>query len=312
MVYTLAVVAALIVGIGTVIEQRAARQAPPEYNLSLKLLAWLVRRPLWLSGVGCSLLGNLAFAAALGAGSVALVQALFILRLLFALAIAAAWGRHRIAPRDAAGSVAVLAGLITFLLAAQPREGPEARAADLAWLVGGGSVVLVALALTAIARRLGPIRKAVLLGTGAGALFGLQSSLMHSAVELLVGPGVAALLTRWPGYAVVATALLGMLLVQSAYEAAPLATSYPAVVTTELLCGIALGVALLGGSVATEPVYLAFGGLGVAAMIVGIYLLTTSPLVTGQLEQLVREQEIGRERRSAARRRKRRVGGLAG
>lgn len=300
MVYVLAVTAALIVGIGTVLEQRAASQAPPEFNLSPRLLVYLVQRPLWLSGAACSLLGNLVFAAALGLGAVALVTAVFVLRLLFALTLAAAWGRHRVPARDLAGALAVVVGLAGFILAARPREGDAAGVPDLAFLVGGGSVVVFALALTTVARQVGPVRKAVLLGTGAGALFGLQASLMHTAVGVLTGPGIVALLTSWPGYAVVATALLGMLLVQSAYEAAPLPASYPGIVTTELLCGIALGVWLLGGVIRLDPVGLTIGALGILAMIVGIYLLTTSPLVTGQLDQLVRQQEIGQARQIEA------------
>lgn len=301
MVYILAVTAALIVGVGTVIEQHAASQAPPEYNLSPKLLLYLVQRPLWLSGVGCSLAGNLVFAAALGLGSVALVTAVFVLRLLFALAIAAVWRRHRVPVRDLLGSLAVVGGLAGFILAGQPREGTGGGLPLLTWLIGGGSVVAFTLVLVAVARRSGPVRKAVLLGTGGGALFGLQASLMHTAVGVITGPGIVALLTTWPGYTVAAVAILGALIVQSAYEAAPLPASYPAIVTTELLCGIALGVWLLGGTIRLDTGSLAIAAVGVSAMIVGIYLLTTSPLVTGQVDQLVREQEVGRARRIESR-----------
>lgn len=300
-VYVIAVVAALIVGVGTVVEQRAASQAPPELNLSPKLLLHLVQRPLWLAGVGCSLAGNLTFAAALAFGSVALVTAVFVLRLLFALVLAAAWRRHRIPVRDVAGSLAVVAGLAGFILAAKPREGSGEQLADLTWLMGGGPVVVFALALTAVAKQSGPVRKAVLLGTGAGALFGLQASLMHTAVGLITGPEIGAALASWQVYAVPAVAVFGALLVQSAYEAAPLPASYPAIVTTELLCGIALGVWLLGGLIQLDPAGLAIASLGVLAMIVGIYLLTTSPLITGQLDQLVRTQEVGRARQLEAR-----------
>ncbi len=301
MVYVLSIIAAFVVGIGTVLEQRAAFRAPPELNLSPRLLLYLVQRPQWLAGVGCSLAGNLTFAAALGFGGVALVTALFVLRLLFALMLAAAWRRHRVPARDLLGSLAVVAGLAGFILAARPREGSGEGLSDLTWLMGGGPVILFTLALTAVARRSGPVRKAILLGTGAGALFGLQASLMHTAVGAITGPGFVAAITSWQVYAVPVAAVCGALLVQSAYEAAPLPASYPAIVTTELLCGIALGVWLLGGVIQLDPAGLAIASLGVAAMIVGIYLLTTSPLVTGQLDHLVRQQEVGRARQLEAR-----------
>ncbi len=293
LVYALTIVGALVVAVGEVIQQRTAAGAPPEDNLSLRLLLWLVRRPRWLAGVGASAAGNVLFAIAVGYGSVALVEAVFVVRLLFALVLAAAPGRHRIPLRDVLGSLAITAGLVAFILAAAPRRGKSADVPILHWVVGLGCVIALALTLTAVARRTGPVRKAVLLGTGAGLLFGLQASLTQSAVRLLGSGGVVALLSTWNGYAVAVVALLGMLLVQSAFEAAPLAASYPAVVTTELVAGIAVAVGVLGGTVQLAAAGLAAAIVSLLVMIVGIYLLTTSPLVTGQLDELIRAQDVG-------------------
>ncbi|PRX46579.1 hypothetical protein B0I33_107156 [Prauserella shujinwangii] len=300
MVYALSAVAALILGTGSVIQQRAAAEAPPEHNLSPKLLVWLAQRPLWLAGVGTSLVGNLVLATALGTGSVTVVETVFVVRLVFALSLAALWRRQRIPGRDWIGTAAVCLGIIGFLLSAEPVKG-EAGVPDGRWALGGGIIVGLAIALAVVASRLGPARRAVLLGAGAGALYGLQAALTHTAVRILTGSGVLALLVTWNGYAVVAVALLGMLLVQSAYETAPLPASYPAVVTTELLASIAVGIAVLGGQVRTEPPRLVVALAGLAAMIVGISLLTTSRLVTGRLDELVRRQEVGHATRIAAR-----------
>lgn len=295
-VYVLALLAALFVGGASVIQQRAASQAPPEHNLSVMLLVWLAQRPLWLSGVACSVLGNLIFALAVGRGSVALAEALLVVRLLFALPLAAAWGRHTVPGRDWGGAVAITAGLIGFILAFRPQEGEAVDVAPLTWIVGGGSVAVLVLVLTLIARRQGPTRKAPLLAAGAGALFGLQASLTRSAIGVIKASGFVGLLTTWQGYCVVTCAILGMLLVQSAYELAPLPASYPAVVTTELLAGIAVGVAVLGGGVRLTPVALVAGLGCLTVMVGGIYVLTTSPLVTGELDRLQRLQEEGQAR----------------
>jgi type II secretory pathway pseudopilin PulG len=300
-VYALAVLAALLVGVGSVVEQRTAAKAPPEFSLSPRLLLWLARRPIWLTGFSATLLGNLVFAAALGSGSVAVVQAVFTLRLLFALTMASAWAQHRVPLRDSAGAVAVIVGLVGFLLGSRPTQGDGQQEVDLTWAIWGGPVVVAVLGLIVVARALGPVGKAALLGVAAGGLYGLQSSLIHIAVNVATESGIAALATNWSGYTVVGMALLGMLLVQSAYEAAPLAVSYPAIVTTELLAGISLAVVLLGGSMSLHPVGIVFGAIGVAAMVLGIVLLTTSPLVTGQLDRLVAQQEIGMVRQIEAR-----------
>jgi len=292
LVYVLILVAALFVAVGEVIQQRSAATAPPEHNLSLRLLVWLVRRPRWLAGLASSTGGNAVFAVAVGFASLALVEAVFVVRLLFALILAAAWGRQRVPARDLLGALAITVGLVVFILAARPHRG-SAVVPDLHWVLGGGCILALALVLTVLAKGSAPARKAVLLGAGAGSLFGLQASLTQSAMQVLTHRGVVALLTTWHGYAVVAVALLGMLLVQSAFEAAPLPASYPAVVTTELIVGVAVGTFVLNGTLRLGTVAIAATAVSLLVMIGGIYLLTTSPLVTGQLDRLIRQQDIG-------------------
>lgn len=280
MVYLLTVLAALVVAGGEVVQQRMAAQAPPEDNLSPKLLLWLVRQPRWLAGVACSLVGNLAFAAALSMGSVILIEAVFVARLLFGLVIAAFWGWHRVPGRDLAGGIVVVAGIVAFLVAARPHT-PNAGTVEVNWLLGAGSPVLVALILAGIASRFQGAPRAAMLGAGAGILFGLQAVLIQSAVHTIGDVGFVGLLATWHGYAVVVVALLGMFLVQSAFESAPLPSSYPAVVTAQLMCSLALGVWVLHGHVRTQPPYLAILVPALLAMVFGIALLTRSPLVTG-------------------------------
>lgn len=297
MVYVLSAIAAVIIGIGTVIQQRSAFQAPPEYGLSPKLLLWLVQRPLWLGGVAASLVGNIVFAVAVGTGSVALVEAMFVLRLIVALVLAAWWGRHRIPGRDWLGVLAIIAGLAAFVLSARPHKG-MASIPDTRWAIVGGIIVLLGLIVMVVAKRLGPARKAALLGAAAGAMFGLQAALTNVAIHVMSHGGVLDLATTWSGYSVAFLALFGTLLVQSAYEAAPLSASYPSDVNTELLAGIAIGVWVLGGSIRLGLPYGAIAAIGIVIMIVGIYLLTTSKLVTGEVDELVRKQEVGHARRN--------------
>ena len=240
----------------------------------------MVRRPRWLAGVAGSTAGNVLFAVALRYSSLALVEAVFVVRLMFALVLGAAWGQHRVPGRDLLGSVAITAGLVGFIYAARPNKG-SGVAPDLRWLLGGGCVVAVVAMLTAIARKADPTRKAVLLGTASGVLFGLQASLTQRAVHVLSERGAVELLLSWEGYACALTALVGMLLLQSAFEAAPLPASYPAVVTTELVIGVALGVLVLGGTLALGTLAITATAVSLLVMIGGICLLTTSPIVTG-------------------------------
>lgn len=282
MIYIFAVLAALVVATGEVIQQRSAAQAPPEDNLSVKLLIWLVQRPRWLAGVACSFAGNGLFALALHAGSIIRVESVFVIRLVFGLVIASLWGWHRVPVRDLVGALAITAGMATFLLVGQPHRG-GGTVPPLRWVEGAGSLVFLAVVLAVIASRLPSVRRAPLLGAGAGVLFGVQASLVQSAVAVMTGTGILALLMTWHGYAVVVVALTGMLLVQSAFEAAPLTSSYPAIVTSQLLTAIVIGVWVLGGVLRFDAVSVPVMASALVVMICGIFLLTRSPIVTGQL-----------------------------
>lgn len=280
MVYVLTLVAAAIVAAGEVIQQRLASRAPPEDNLSPRLLLWLARQPRWLAGVGCSLAGNLAFASALNTGGVVLVEAVFVSRLLFGLTISALWGWHRVPARDIVGGGVIAASIVVFLVAAGP-QASGATGAPVNWLLGAGAPVAISLVLALIASRLRGAPRASLLGAGAGILFGLQAALVQSAVHLLGDRGILGLLGSWHGYAVVAVALLGMLLVQSAFESSALRASYPAVVTAQLLCALGIGIWVLGSEIRLSPPYLYALVPALAAMIAGIVLLTRSSTATG-------------------------------
>lgn len=294
LVYVLSLGAALLFGLGSVLQQREASQAPPDEALRLRLLWRLVRRPLWLAGVGTALVGNLMTGAALALGSVALVQPLLVTRLLFALPLAAAWARQKIPRRDLLAALATAVGLGVFLFAGAPEAGEETSPAVWRWLVTAGLIGGLTVVLVTFARRLRVDKEAPMLGVGAGMLFGLQAGLTDDAVSRIADGGIVALLTAWTTYAVPVAAIAGTLLLQSAYQMAPLTASYPSLSAIEPLAGIAIGLGVLGGTLRFEPQWIAVEVLALVVMTVGIYLLARSPLVTGELDLLVAEQEEGR------------------
>lgn len=290
-VYVFSITAAALFAGGSVVQQHVAGQSPPEKTFSARLLLWLVRRPRWLAGVVISLGGNILAALALGTGGVALVEPLFTVRLLFALPLAAAWSRLAVPRRDWVGAVAVVAGLAVFIAVGHPRRGHPLQASAPAW--AAVTVTLAALVAAAVvaARRIPAIRAAAALAGGAGLLFGLQSSLTETAVTFLRQQGVAGLFTHWQTYMVAVAALGATVLIQNAFGIAPLHVSFPVLVTVEPLAGLVLGVLILGGALRVSPAAYAgeFGGLVV--MVLGIWLLAHSPLVTGQAHLLQRRRD---------------------
>ncbi|WP_018637491.1 DMT family transporter [Parafrankia elaeagni] len=284
--YLLGLGSAVCFGVAAVIQQRVAFHAPPEDVLRLRLLLWLVRRPMWDLGVLLSAVGTFASAAALARSTVAFVAPLQVCQLLFALPLAAFWARRRVPRRDWLAAMATALGLATFLLAGDPHQGEVEAATTLGWILTGGSIGGLAAWSVLGTRRLDPARRATLLAGGAGLLSALQGALIGSVGRLVETSGIGAVPTSWQTYAVVVVALSSGLLLQSAYEMAPLPASLPAAVSLEPLGGVAIGVFLLGGMLRLNPLAIAGEIAGLAIMILGVRALAASPLVTGQLSRL--------------------------
>jgi len=272
--------AALWLGGGFVLQQHVAATLPWSDVLSPRLLLDLVRKPLWVAGIAVMVIGQLLGAAALGQGSLALVEPLLAANLLFALSVSALWRRHRLGGREWGGALLLIAGLAGFLLAADPGDGPGGRVHWYGWVVAAGSILVLVVFLVFLARRTDLAGEGTLLGTAAGVLFGLQDALTSRAVPL-IGHGPLGMLTSWKPYAVLGVALVGLVLGQSAFRAAPLTASLPGLTVAEPLTGIALGAVLF-----SEPLRLSAPAVlaEVAAFVAiafGVVLLTRSPLIAG-------------------------------
>jgi hypothetical protein len=83
----LALGAALFIAIGDVVQQRSAREVTDKPVGNIELFTKLLRDRRWWLGTSVGVAGVALQAAALGVGSVLLVQALLVSSLLFALLI---------------------------------------------------------------------------------------------------------------------------------------------------------------------------------------------------------------------------------
>jgi hypothetical protein len=272
----LGLAAAVLLGLGFVLQQRVAHQAPSADSLSFRLFADLIGKPVWLAGIVAMVSGQVLGALALGGGDgqVSLVEPLLTTNLLFALVLARLLSAQQLAGREWGGAVLLIAGVATFIVAAQPGRGMGVVDQPRNWIFVGVVAVIVAVAVS-LARRAAGATRAGLLATGAGMLFGTQDGFTRRAMLVLDG-GPLRLLESWLPYAVLAVAVVGLLLAQSAFKAAPLRASLPAITATEPLVGIAYGIGVFGERVQTAPVWLALEATGLIAMIVGVVLLTRS------------------------------------
>lgn len=277
MVYLVGVAAAVCLGLGYVLQQRAAMLAPLEEMLSWRLLVDLLHKPIWLGGVGCMVAGQLLGGMALQMASVALVEPLLSANLLFAFLFAAILSDRRVRWHEVGGALLLSLALAAFLVVGHPGSSQDTRPQRF-WIVVALLVVVGAVfVLVVIAKNQRLIAEAVLLSTAAGLLYGLQDAATRASLLRAEDSGVASILASLWSYLVVISAVIGLLLSQSAFKAGSLSHSLPPLTAAEPLAGIGLGVGLLADRVEVTPGRLAVEAACGAAVILGVYLIGTSP-----------------------------------
>ncbi|MFI9612902.1 DMT family transporter [Streptomyces sp. NPDC052023] len=272
-----ALLAAMSFGVGSVIQQEAAQQAPARESLRLRLVLDLGRRPAWLAGMILVVSSYALLGLALAHGPLVLVQPLAATDLVFALPLLAWRRRTGLTRREAAGIACTAGGVALFLTALPPAPGGAAVPAARDWLpvilAIGGAVVLLAEA----GRRSRAPRRTALYAIGAALLLALLDSLTKSTAGRFRTDGLGAL-AHWEPYAVVLVGLTGLVLAQSAYQAGSLAISLPLIDTLEPMTAVLIGVAVFGEQLASSPWALSVQALGAATAVAGIVLLDRSPL----------------------------------
>src|SRR5690348_14472666 len=180
----LALLASLLFAVATAVQHRAAVEVPHEQARGLRLLRRLLRSRRWWVGVVLAGLGYAAHAAALGFGSLLLVQPLLIACLLFALPLSARWSGHRMTRSDWTWSGVLAVALAAFLLIGRPTAGVD-RAPIRDWVPAAVvlGVILVVCYGAAIVRR--GTSRALLLALATAVLFGVGAALTKGAVTLL-------------------------------------------------------------------------------------------------------------------------------
>ena len=260
----LAIAAALMVAVGDVLEQRSAQQVTDQPVGTLALFGRLLRDRRWWAG---SLVAGAGFglqAAALGLGSVVLVQALLVT----SLTVCAVDQRGYEPPQN--HSCARDLGRAPHCCRRggghrrRPSGRDPARVASGLGHRGGGD----GLGDNPVSDRCSHLLesvKALLLGVISGSLWGLFSVLTKGVVDQ-IDRGIPALLRMPELYVWVVVAIAATAWEQSAFRAGPLTASLPAVTVSEPIVGSVLGIAVLGETLNTNTVGWVAVGVSVAVM----------------------------------------------
>jgi len=244
----LALGAAFFIAIGEVIHHRSAHEVTAEPVGHLELFARLLRDRQWWIGSGVSALGFGLQAAALGFGSVLLVQSLLVTALLFTLLINARLTGNPVGRTQWMWAVMLAVAVAVIVIVGNPTAG-QSRGGLQVW-TEVIAVMAPALALCMVGARVWAGRPvaAVLLGVVSGSLWGVFAVLTKGLVDQL-GRGLWAVLAMPESYIWAAVAVAATAWQQFSFRAGSLAASLPAMTVTEPLVASALGMVVLGETV---------------------------------------------------------------
>ena len=124
----------------------------------------------------------------------------------------------------------------------------------------------------------------------------IADALTRRAVQIADAHSFAAVLTSWPGYCLVAAGLIGLWLMESSFNAAPLHASLPAITAVEPLARFALGVVVFGDMVRVSAGMIALQAAGLAAIVAGVIMVARAPALSS-----LRPAHLSRAHRPATR-----------
>ena len=266
---SLALASALCVAIGDVLQQRAAHSVDGRSRGHVTVLSGLLRNRRWWWGALLLVVSIGLQAAALGQGSVLLVQALLTFSVLFALPINA-----RLSHRSMSGSEWLWAGLLTaavtvIVTLGNPRPG-RSSAAPHTWLEVACVLAPLLIFCVVEGTRRGGAAAAVLFALASGSLWGVFA-VLAKAVMARLGHSPTAVLASPALYASVLAAAGGVVLSQAAFHAGSLASSMPALQVSQPVVAAILGVVVLGETLNTGwagmiAIYLALAAVAAAIL----------------------------------------------
>lgn len=268
----LALIAALLFALGTVLLQRAGLEEGTEGSTS-GLLVRMARRPVWLAGIAADALGFVAQAAALTIGRLAVVQPLLVSAVVFALPLGAKLTGQRIRKIDVGAAALVTASLILFLTIANPSGGRDDAPLG-EWLIAIGAIGAICVPLVVLARGVPAGRRAALLGTAAGLLFALTAALTKAVTDRL-GEGLVEALLDWRLFALIAIGYISMTLNQLALSTGALAPAAATSMAFDPIASVILGVTLLEESIHETTLGTLVTLLALVGALAGMVVLAT-------------------------------------
>ncbi|AFC53006.1 MULTISPECIES: DMT family transporter [Mycobacterium] len=271
----LALSSALCIATGDVLQQRAAQRITDRAVGSVELFANLLRSQRWWWGT-LLLAASIALqVAALGEGSVLLVQALLMSSVLFALPLNARLSHRTVTGGEWVWAALLTAAVVVVVVVGNPQAG-HSGALLRTWAVVAIVLGPLLVGCVVAGRIRGGVVAAVLFAFVSGALWGAFAALTKEVVARL-GDGLGAV-TRAPElYACILVALGGVVWSQAAFRAGPLTASMPTLQVSQPVVAAVLGVVVLGETLNT-------GRAGMIALVAAASVMTAAIIKLARVE----------------------------
>lgn len=268
----LALSAALVSALGSVIRQRSAHEIVDRPVGAWELFRLSLRDTRWWLGGAAAVTNRALQVAALSLGSVMLVTALQVTKLLFALPINERVTHHRVTAREWFWAASLAAAVAVVIVVGHPTSDQQ-RAPLETWVVAA-LVMGPTLVLCVLGARIWPgAVAAILLAVVAGSSSGLFAVLTKGALDAARG-GFGALLRAPELYALVGVALASMVFQQASFRAGALTASLPTMTLSKPVVGWILAITVLSEQLRVESAEIVVLVAALAVMIVSTVALS--------------------------------------
>lgn len=264
----LAVAAGAAFEVSYVLQALEARRVAPAERPHVRLLSALMRRPLWMAGIGLSVVAFVLQVLALRHAPLSVVQPVLALGLVVLLALSRGVLGEPVGRRELLGAAGVVGGVVVLVLAAPERNGDPG---SLGLAVAG--LALAAVLLAPFVWRSNAPRSLVLAATAGDALAALAAN--EVARELTARPLAAA---AWVVVAAGA-AVLALTAEATALQRSPASVVAPVVLAGQVAIPVALAPLVAGESWAATPGGGVLVAAGLAVVAAAVAVLARSPAV---------------------------------
>ncbi|HET7387101.1 MAG TPA: DMT family transporter [Nocardioidaceae bacterium] len=221
-----AIVSAFGFSLSTSLQHRDVGRVPDHVQGASALMRSLAARPLWVLGLVIGLAAFGLHALALDLGTLPFVQPIICSGVVFAVPLRAWMDRERPHLPEVGAVTLAVVGLVVLLIATNATPNQKASSAT-SVLVFDAVLVVLVLLIGHYAERLSPRGQALVLGSTAGAVYGVVAGNVKTLLDNAAHGGFVSVPVALLAAFLVVFGIIAMILNQRAYRAAPLSMSMP-------------------------------------------------------------------------------------